>query len=532
MTLAPVATNPAGSATLSATTADYGACAWTSSGATTKVLDTNQDLDVTGAQASFGAPITGGATAGSTSMYVSCTDTYVPSLGAFTTNMANPLPTPTDSNPSASRGTSRVLQPGIRISGCYRGPGARRLRAATRSSGTTLTIPSPWVNGGKCSYGSLGSNSAGGNTDSFATCPPTQYDVNIGYVDCSDTASSGTSATSFNYSTDDVLFNGQPVPQQSTATLSTPTASSGATVSITGGTNWWGSAGGAPNTGPYGDFQSGAMYQASAPGVYIGTTRSSALPVLSSTVTIGANSYACTGAESTTVGPNPCTMTPGQPSGSFKVPSGLAPGSYNIYIDESNTTPLPGNGPNDSYQTAQGTNLGTAESVSPLSIVGSTSTTVSLPATSSVALGDLTQTPPPSQAGRPLIPPDLSLSTSAARHLAPRPVLQDRGAKFDTESLSGTTNPSQVTSAEFTPGSTGYFCFAAVYSGDSNYSGSSDTTVDECFDVTASGSTTVSLPATSSVALGGSDTDSATVTGGSSPDPAGICRLLRVRPDT
>jgi hypothetical protein len=57
--------------------------------------------------------------------------------------------------------------------------------------------------------------------------------------------------------------------------------------------------------------------------------------------------------------------------------------------------------------------------------------------------------------------------------------------KFDTESLSGTSNPSQVTSAEFTPASTGYFCFAAVYSGDSNYSGSSDATVDECFDVTA-----------------------------------------------
>src|ERR1700722_1097734 len=99
VTLAPVATNPAGSATLSATTADYGACAWTSSGTTTKVLDVNQDLDVTGSQASFGAPITGGATAGSTSMYVSCTDAYVPSLGAFTTKMAHPLPTPTDSNP-------------------------------------------------------------------------------------------------------------------------------------------------------------------------------------------------------------------------------------------------------------------------------------------------------------------------------------------------------------------------------------------------------------------------------------------------
>ena len=66
-----------------------------------------------------------------------------------------------------------------------------------------------------------------------------------------------------------------------------------------------------------------------------------------STVTIGGNSYACTGAEATPtwrkpgVGPNPCTMTVGQPSGSFQVPAGLASGVYNVYIDESNTTPLP-----------------------------------------------------------------------------------------------------------------------------------------------------------------------------------------------
>ena len=52
------------------------------------------------------------------------------------------------------------------------------------------------------------------------------------------------------------------------------------------------------------------------------------------------------------VGPNPCALTVGQPTGTFQVPSGLAPGAYNVYIDESNTTPLPGNGPNDAYQTA------------------------------------------------------------------------------------------------------------------------------------------------------------------------------------
>ena len=108
-----------------------------------------------------------------------------------------------------------------------------------------------------------------------------------------------------------------------------------------------------PNSGPYGDDQTGEFYSVSAPGVFIGTSRATAVPVVNSTVTIGANSYVCTGAESTTVGPNPCTMTPGQPTGTFQVPSSLASGAYNIYIDETNTTPLPGNGPNDAYQTAR-----------------------------------------------------------------------------------------------------------------------------------------------------------------------------------
>ena len=136
-----------------------------------------------------------------------------------------------------------------------------------------LTVPSPWVNGGDCSYGGLGSNSAGGNTDTTnATCPPSQADVNEGYVSCSITVSSGNDENGqANYSTMDLFFTGQPVPQQSTAALSAASADAGATVSVTGGTNWWGNSGGAPNTGPYGDFQSGAMYAVSAPSVFIGT---------------------------------------------------------------------------------------------------------------------------------------------------------------------------------------------------------------------------------------------------------------------
>ena len=102
--------------------------------------------------------------------------------------------------------------------------------------------------------------------------------------------------------------------------------------------------------------------------------------------------------------------------------------------------------------------------------------------------GDRTTDPRPSQAGRALIRRDLSPSYACGR-LCATPCTSGSWTKFDTESLSGTTNPSQVTSAEFTPASTGYLCSRLCYSGDSNYSGSSDSTVDECFDVTAAGPT-------------------------------------------
>lgn len=48
----------------------------------------------------------------------------------------------------------------------------------------------------------------------------------------------------------------------------------------------------------------------------------------------------------------------------------------------------------------------------------------------------------------------------------------------------GANDTSTAGSVSFTPTSTGYWCFAGVYSGDSNYNASSDTSTDECFDVT------------------------------------------------
>jgi Putative Ig domain len=375
--LAPVATNSTGSATASIPIGSQPECTWVTTGGTVSMFDTNQDLEQAGSQSAFGQPITGGETAGTSTNYPTCTADVMEDNansgdlgGAFTDNTANPLPTPTDTNPSASQGDLSSSNLELN-SGCY---GATEILGSYHYSalGTSfkLTVPSPWVNGGSCSYGGLGSNSAGGNTDTTnANCPPSQADVNEGYVACSIVISSGNdSNASVNYSTLDLFFNGQPVPQTPTATLSNTKAAAGGTLSVTGGTNWWGSSGGAPNSGPYGDFQSGNFYQVTAPSVFVGTSRATAEPAVSSTVTIPANTYVCTGAESSTVGPNPCTMTPGQPTGSFQLPSDLSPGNYNVYIDESNTTPLHGNGPNDSYQTTTGHTLGTVESTTAITI--------------------------------------------------------------------------------------------------------------------------------------------------------------------
>ena len=375
--LAPVATNSGGSATASIPIGSQPECTWVTTGGTVSMFDTNQDLEQAGSQSAFGQPITGGETAGTSTNEPTCSADVMEDNansgdlgGAFTDNTANPLPSPIDTNPSASQGDLSSSNLELN-SGCY---GATEVLGSYHysaiGSSFKLTVPSPWVNGGSCSYGGLGSNSAGGNTDGTnATCPPSQGDVNEGYVSCSIVISSGNdSNASVNYSSLDLFFNGQPVPQTPSAALSSSLSESGGTLSVTGGTNWWGSTDGAPNAGPYGDAQSGNFYQVNAPGVYVGTSRATAVPVTSSTVTIPANTYVCTGAESNTVGPNPCTMTPGQPTGSFQLPSNLSTGSYNIYIDESNTTPLPGNGPNDSYQTTTGHSLGTVESTTPITI--------------------------------------------------------------------------------------------------------------------------------------------------------------------
>ena len=70
-----------------------------------------------------------------------------------------------------------------------------------------------------------------------------------------------------------------------------------------------------------------------------------------------------------------------------------------------------------------------------------------------------------------------------------------------------------ATSAAFPSTATGYWCFAGYYSGDTNYAASSDTSVDECFDVTPATTSNNTAPTDRTILLGQADTDLGTVTG-------------------
>jgi hypothetical protein len=88
----------------------------------------------------------------------------------------------------------------------------------------------------------------------------------------------------------------------------------------------------------------------------------------------------------------------------------------------------------------------------------------------------------------------------------------------DSEILSGSNGTATATSSSFTPTATGTWCFSATYSGDDNYSGSSDNVTgtpdpNECVLITAATSATSTTPTVSSITLGQSNTDAAVVTG-------------------
>ena len=125
-------TNSTGSVTGTIDLFIYGQCTWTSSSGTVSMFNAAEDLEQNGSQSAFGAPITNGETAGTTSNYPTCTDAQFIGTGlggAFTVNTANPLPSPTDTNPSASPGRPGFVQPRPRNGGLLRRRRHRHLQA-------------------------------------------------------------------------------------------------------------------------------------------------------------------------------------------------------------------------------------------------------------------------------------------------------------------------------------------------------------------------------------------------------------------
>ncbi len=77
----------------------------------------------------------------------------------------------------------------------------------------------------------------------------------------------------------------------------------------------------------------------------------------------------------------------------------------------------------------------------------------------------------------------------------------------------GTGNKSIATSPSFTPSGGGYWCFAAYYSGDANYSASFDASADSCVLIPRTASSTTPASTASTLLFGQTDTALATVDG-------------------
>jgi hypothetical protein len=95
----------------------------------------------------------------------------------------------------------------------------------------------------------------------------------------------------------------------------------------------------------------------------------------------------------------------------------------------------------------------------------------------------------------------------------------------------GSANTNMANSVAFDNTAAGTWCFASVYSGDSNYSGSTDSTSDECYTVSKDTSSTLSSPLQATINQAQPDTDQSTVTGGASgPAPTGTVTFFECGP--
>jgi hypothetical protein len=220
-------------------------------------------------------------------------------------------------------------------------------------------------------------------------------------------------------------------------------------------------------------------------------------------------------------------LTPPELSGSITLPSNLPIGDYTVTLEE----PLGSSaGDGEAYLDSSGSISASAT----LDVTMATSTTVSQPGSSSVYLGASNTDSATVTGSDPDVDPTGSVDFYyCGPDLSPTACTSGSWTGLGTEMLSGNANPDTVESPDFTPPTSGYWCFAAVYQGDSNYQGSNDeTSGDECFDVGATGSTTSSTPASDTIALGAGNSDSATVTGSvNDVDPTGSVSFYYCGPD-
>lgn len=102
-----------------------------------------------------------------------------------------------------------------------------------------------------------------------------------------------------------------------------------------------------------------------------------------------------------------------------------------------------------------------------------------------------------------------------------------------TVALAGTGSSANAFSTPYTPLATGSYCFLGVYLGDAHYAPLSDgSTTDECFTVTAVAPGLVTHPASASISLGSSDSDTATVTGSGGVAPTGTVHFYECQGNT
>jgi hypothetical protein len=218
---------------------------------------------------------------------------------------------------------------------------------ADLTTGTAVTTSSTGTLSATITVTATGGTPSFSAQDSNAVCPPTQAQVNAGLTNCVVTVADLATTTGLNFG--NIIYATQPVPDAPTLALTpryigakggTVTASdkAGACPTPVTATSrcWWGAAlTGAPSTA------------AGVPGFTVTIKGTPATNTLTASPAVycgeGATAAACTGlAIGTLIGPHL--------SGTISVPPSASKSMQKVVALEPNTTPVPGNGPDNTVE--------------------------------------------------------------------------------------------------------------------------------------------------------------------------------------